>query len=73
MEAQLGKGVSVENGAQTAMNSQGRQVKRYSLARLLRERLSLPGDVTLSAEQNNGRLLVCIEMPTAIRDCPGNP
>jgi hypothetical protein len=40
-----------------------RRVVRHSPQRLLRQPLKLPGDVTVSAERNQGRLMVRVEMP----------
>jgi hypothetical protein len=41
----------------------GRKTERYSPARLLKQRLELPGDVSVSVEKLNGRLMVRIDQP----------
>jgi len=38
-------------------------VQRYSPDRLLRQKLVLPGDITVSAEKHKGRLVVRVESP----------
>jgi hypothetical protein len=40
-----------------------RKVHRLSPARLLRQKLDLPGGITLSAERHRGRLVVRVEVP----------
>jgi hypothetical protein len=40
-----------------------RKVKRYSPDRLLRQKLVLPGDISVSAEKHNGRIVVRVETP----------
>jgi hypothetical protein len=40
-----------------------RRVQRLSPARLLRQKLVLPGGVTVSAEKHQGRLVVRVETP----------
>ena len=40
-----------------------RRVRRHSPDRLLRQKLFLPGDITVSAERHNGRLVVRVESP----------
>jgi hypothetical protein len=40
-----------------------RKTERYSPSRLLRQRLELPGDVLVSVEKLNGRLMVRIDQP----------
>ena len=40
-----------------------RKVQRHSPDRLLRQKLVLPGDITVSAEKHKGRLVVRVESP----------
>ena len=40
-----------------------RKVQRHSPDRLLRQKLVLPGDITVSAEKHKGRLVARIESP----------
>jgi hypothetical protein len=40
-----------------------RKVQRHSPHRLLRQKLVLPGDITVSAEKHKGRLVVRVESP----------
>jgi hypothetical protein len=40
-----------------------RKVHRLSPARLLRQKLDLPGGITVSAERHRGRLVVRVESP----------
>ena len=40
-----------------------RKVQRHSPDRLLRQKLVLPGDITISAEKHKGRLVVRVESP----------
>jgi len=40
-----------------------RRVQRLSPARLLRQKLDLPGGITVSAERHKGRLVVRFDMP----------
>ena len=44
-------------------NPPERKVQRHSPHRLLRHKLVLPGDVTVSAEKHKGRLVVRVETP----------
>jgi hypothetical protein len=44
-----------------------RRVQRHSPHRLLREKLVLPGGVTISAEKHRGRVMVRVEMPQVER------
>ena len=43
-----------------------RRVERHSPHRLLRQKLVLPGGVTVSAEKHRGRLVVRVESPQAV-------
>ena len=40
-----------------------RRVQRLSPARLLRQKLELPGGITVSAEKHKGRLVVRVDSP----------
>jgi len=40
-----------------------RKVQRYSPDRLLRQKLVLPGAISISAEKHKGRLVVRVESP----------
>ena len=40
-----------------------RRVQRHSPDRLLRQKLVLPGGITVSAEKHKGRLMVRVETP----------
>ena len=40
-----------------------RRVQRHSPDRLLRQKLVLPGEITVSAEKHMGRLVVRVESP----------
>ena len=44
-----------------------RRVQRHSPQRLLRQKLVLPGGITVSAEKHNGRLVVRVESPQVER------
>lgn len=44
-----------------------RKVKRHCPDRLLRRPLVLAGEITISAEKNNGRLVVRVETPECNR------
>ena len=39
------------------------RVQRHSPHRLLRQKLVLPGGITISAEKHRGRVVVRVEMP----------
>ena len=40
-----------------------KKVQRYSPDRLLREKISVPAESTLSAEKHRGRMMVRVESP----------
>ena len=40
-----------------------RRVRRYSASRLLREKVPVPAESTLSTETHRGQLMVCVEPP----------
>jgi hypothetical protein len=40
-----------------------RRVQRHSPHRLLRQKLVLPGGITISAEKHRGRVMVRVEVP----------
>jgi len=48
-------------------NRPKRKVQRHSPDRLLRQKVVLPGDIIVSAEKHNGRLVVRVESPVAER------
>jgi hypothetical protein len=45
------------------------RVQRHSPHRLLREKLVLPGGITISAEKHRGRVMVRVEVPVGRGGC----
>lgn len=43
-----------------------RKVQRHSPDRLLRQKVDLPGDITISVEKHKGRLVVRVDSPKEV-------
>jgi hypothetical protein len=59
-------GVTLPNGEAVKSPREAppkRKVQRHSPDRLLRQKLVLPGEITVSAEKHRGRLVVRVESP----------
>jgi hypothetical protein len=57
----------MENEINKRAERSRRKVQRHSPHRLLRKKLVLPGDITVSAEKHKGRLVVRVESPEVDR------
>jgi hypothetical protein len=60
---QLPASVPADPDPDQRMSRTKRRVQRHSLHRLLRQKLILPGEITVSAERHKGRIVVRVESP----------
>jgi hypothetical protein len=63
LEPDSGPGPDANSEGSKITDGLRRRVQRHSPHRLLRQKLVLPGGITISAEKHGGRLVVRVEMP----------
>jgi len=62
MESATTKGLTVEQSPENDDERPKKKVQRYSPDRLLREKITVPAESTLSTEKHRGRMMVRVEL-----------